>query len=129
MLNEKQCRSRSVGFLRSQLIWIYTVCKDRVYLGSAGQGLISSIHVCPFILESKTNTDISEFSSKYMYGRSTYIDFLETILYQTILVIILSKPYITNQVLTALVGQLPLRSVALRKHAYSNILKILPSKK
>ena len=25
--------------LRSQLIWIYTVCKGRVYLGSAGQGL------------------------------------------------------------------------------------------
>ena len=26
--------------LRSQLIWIYTVCKNRVYPGSAGQGLI-----------------------------------------------------------------------------------------
>ena len=25
--------------LRSQLIWIYTVCKSRVYLGLAGQGL------------------------------------------------------------------------------------------
>ena len=25
--------------LRSQLIWIYTVCKGRVYPGSAGQGL------------------------------------------------------------------------------------------
>ena len=35
-----QCRSRSVGFFRSQLIWIYTVCKDRVYPSSAGQGLI-----------------------------------------------------------------------------------------
>ena len=40
ILNGKQCRSRSVGFFRSQLIWIYTVCKDRVYPGSAGQGLI-----------------------------------------------------------------------------------------
>ena len=39
ILNGKQCRSRSVGFFRSQLIWIYTVCKDRVYPGSAGQGL------------------------------------------------------------------------------------------
>ena len=29
--------------LRSQLIWIYTVCKGRVYRGSAGQGLI----ICP----------------------------------------------------------------------------------
>ena len=34
-----QCRSRSVGFFRSQLIWIYTVCKGRIYQGSAGQGL------------------------------------------------------------------------------------------
>ena len=39
MLNDKQCRSRSVGFFRSQLIWVYTVCKDRVHLGSAGQEL------------------------------------------------------------------------------------------
>ena len=38
ILNGKQWRSRSVGFFRSQLIWIYTVCKDRVYPGSAGQG-------------------------------------------------------------------------------------------
>ena len=37
--NGKQCRSRSVGFFRSQLIWIYTVCKRRTYPGSAGQGL------------------------------------------------------------------------------------------
>ena len=28
ILNDKQCRSRSVGFFRSQLIWTYTVCKD-----------------------------------------------------------------------------------------------------
>ena len=39
ILNGKQCRSRSVGFWRSQLIWIYTVCKGRVCSGSAGQGL------------------------------------------------------------------------------------------
>ena len=39
ILNGKQCRSRSVCFFRSQLIWIYTVCKGRVYPGSAGQGL------------------------------------------------------------------------------------------
>ena len=39
ILNGKQCRSRSVGFFRNQLIWIYTVCKDRVYPGSAGLGL------------------------------------------------------------------------------------------
>ena len=39
ILNGKQCRSWSVGFFRSQLIWIYTVCKSRTYPGSAGQGL------------------------------------------------------------------------------------------
>ena len=39
ILSGKQCRSRSVGFFRSQLIWIYTVCKSRVYASSAGQGL------------------------------------------------------------------------------------------
>ena len=41
ILNGTQCRSRSVGFWRSQMIWIYTVCKGRVYPGSAGLGLIS----------------------------------------------------------------------------------------
>ena len=40
-LNHKQCRSRTAGFFRSQLIWIFTVCKGRVYSGSAGQGLNS----------------------------------------------------------------------------------------
>ena len=39
ILNSKQCRSRSVGFFRSQLIWICTVCKCRTYPGSAGPGL------------------------------------------------------------------------------------------
>ena len=42
----KQCRSRSVGFFRSQLIWIYNVCKGRVYPGSAGQGLIEVFYFC-----------------------------------------------------------------------------------
>ena len=40
ILNDKQCRSRSVGFFRSQLIWIYTVWKGKVYPGSAWQGLM-----------------------------------------------------------------------------------------
>ena len=39
ILNGKQCRPRSVGFWRSQLIWIYTVCKDRAYPGSVGERL------------------------------------------------------------------------------------------
>ena len=42
ILSGKQCRSRSVGFFRSQLIWIYTVFKGRAYPGSAGPGLINS---------------------------------------------------------------------------------------
>ena len=49
------------GFFRSQLIWIYTVCKDRVYLGSAGQGLNHgiapeqrSIQINVFLIITKT---------------------------------------------------------------------------
>ena len=45
ILNNKQCRSRSVGFFRRQLIWIFTVCKGRAYPGSAGPGLI----ICKFM--------------------------------------------------------------------------------
>ena len=37
ILIDKQCRS----FFRSQLIWIYTVCKGRAYPGSTGPGLIN----------------------------------------------------------------------------------------
>ena len=40
ILNDKQCRSRSVGFFWSQLIWICTVFKGRVYSGSAGPGWV-----------------------------------------------------------------------------------------
>ena len=42
IFNDKQCRSRSVGFFRSQLIWIYTVCLDGMSC-SAGEGLILSM--------------------------------------------------------------------------------------
>ena len=40
ILNNKQWRSRSVGFFRSQLNWIYTVFKSSAYPGSAGLGLM-----------------------------------------------------------------------------------------
>ena len=43
ILNGGQCRSGSVGFFRSQLIWLYTVCKGRTYLGSAGSRLNNSL--------------------------------------------------------------------------------------
>ena len=50
ILNDKQCRSRSVGFFRSQLIWIYTVYKDRVCPSSAGQGLTNIRSDCSLSL-------------------------------------------------------------------------------
>ena len=37
ILNYKQCRSRSDGFFRNQLFWIYTDYIGRVYPGSAGK--------------------------------------------------------------------------------------------
>ena len=36
---KKKCRSRSFGFWRNLLIWIYTVCKGRAYSGSVGPEL------------------------------------------------------------------------------------------
>ena len=55
ILNGKQCRSRTVGFFRSQLIWIYTVCKGRIYPGSAGQGLTTALNIlnCKYCLPFK----------------------------------------------------------------------------
>ena len=37
---------RSAGFFRSQLIWIYSVCKGRVYPVSVGQGLTLTYVAC-----------------------------------------------------------------------------------
>ena len=39
--------------IRSQLIWIYTVCKGRVYQGSAGQGLKQNLHPSPMMQYGK----------------------------------------------------------------------------
>ena len=52
-LTVRQYRTRSVGFFRSQLIWIYTVCKGRAYLGSARLGLIQ----CMIILQQISSSD------------------------------------------------------------------------
>ena len=49
------CRSRSVGFFRSQLIWIYTVCKGRAYPGLAGPGLTRSLPLCFFSISGPGN--------------------------------------------------------------------------
>ena len=51
MTNSADPDQLSVGFFRSQLIWIYTVCKGRVHLGSAGQGLINIEETNHFGLE------------------------------------------------------------------------------
>ena len=64
-LNGKQCRSRSVGFFRSQLIWIYTVCKSRAYPGSAGQGLkcqsqLHTLHTIFFFFVVDFNSSLAE---------------------------------------------------------------------
>ena len=65
-LNGKQCRSRSVGFFRSQLIWIYIVCKGRVYLGSAGQGLMI-IDQTPYV----QRMHMSKFKDRRVHFRNS----------------------------------------------------------
>ena len=55
ILNGKQCRSRSFGFFRSQLIWIYTVSKGRLYPGSAWLELISLSTIFQFMLSQLPN--------------------------------------------------------------------------
>ena len=50
------------------MIWIYTVCKDRVYLGSAGQGLIKTL------TNSVQNTNFpGRLSGKYLMDRQERI--------------------------------------------------------
>ena len=78
IISDKQCRSRSVGFFRSQLIWIYTVCKGRVYLGSAGQGLNqppkrgrSWFCTCTYLLAEKISCS-AELSMKIFYNLGAY---------------------------------------------------------
>ena len=58
IFNDKQCRSRSDGFFRSQLIWIYIVCKGRTYPGSAGLGLklFESGFWSPYLKQEKNDT-------------------------------------------------------------------------
>ena len=47
---------------RSQLIWIYSFCKDMVYLGSAGQGLILNSDKPTDYLSGKNLSGIILFS-------------------------------------------------------------------
>ena len=62
---------------RSQLIWIYTVCKDRVYPGSEGQGLRSTLYAlhslkfiihlaCSICLTNQIVTIFSKPCTKYL---------------------------------------------------------------
>ena len=64
-LNDKQRRSKSVGFFRSQLIWIYTVCKGRVYLGSAGEGLIAFLYKALYFQSLLVKLDTIKFCCSY----------------------------------------------------------------
>ena len=60
--NDKQCRSRPVGFFRIQLIWIYTGCKGRIYPGSAGQRLriwnVKYLHNAEWLLKSALDHEV-----------------------------------------------------------------------
>ena len=74
ILNDKQCRSWLVGFFRSQLICICTVCKGTVYLGSAGQGLL--IVIVGEALWQINNTNHPGWSCGWVYEqqcRETYL--------------------------------------------------------
>ena len=100
ILNYTQCRSRSVGFFRNQLIWIHTVCKSRVYPVSAGQGLITKL-IGETLLKS---------THRCFYGQlEKYI----------LLNMSIGRTNILQGSWTA---------ESLRKHAYSNILKIFTTK-
>ena len=62
IMTGKQWRSKSIGFFRSQLIWIYTVCKGRIYPGSGRQVLkqemsISSAFLIPHASRNQNVTD------------------------------------------------------------------------
>ena len=76
ILNDKQCRSRSINFFRSKLIWIYTVCKSRTYPGSAGQGLKQSVFVlCFFLLLNSTcdNSYVGLMTIKHkLHSKTTF---------------------------------------------------------
>ena len=63
ILNDKQCRSSSVGFFRSQLIWICTVRKGRAYPGSAEVGLVNK-----GTMEKKKKNSWAMFNEKTSLG-------------------------------------------------------------
>ena len=118
-LFSKQSRSRSVGFWRSQLIWICTVCHQEyefiatiwiklsdwlkiksgcgIFIYSAGQG-------SRYLLKKNWMSPV-DYRVMYLKCSDGYVGIEWQIVY----------------------FELGLHS--LRKHAYSNILKILPPKK
>ena len=82
ILNDKQWRSRSVGFFRSQLIWIYTVWKGRIYAGSALQGLKDLL--------------AQGFSLQQRPDRTLLVYLLEEDMKNTVLTLSIQLPYQTN---------------------------------
>ena len=108
--------------LRSQLIWICTVCKGRVYPGSAGQGLrngslsylIAKTCWCSLLRISASHF-LLEFSNIWLRKTLDY-NFLHITHFSLETCKRASGHYLQK-------GKWPLW-----KHAYSNILKILPPK-
>ena len=79
ILNDKQCRSRSVGFFRSQLIWIYTDCKGSV-LSSAGHWLMRIVNIVSvgLALQIRPNKCFSYFFKKTCCGYSLEVSLRHT---------------------------------------------------
>ena len=71
-------QSRSVGFFRSQLIWLCTVCKCRVYSGSVGQGSVkesrrknplSAVHELKLTIDKLTFSGLCTMESYHIIIR------------------------------------------------------------
>ena len=105
----KQCRS--------QLIWIYIVCKGRVYLGSAVQGLGRDSYT------REANSFLAEWSAYEMGGKNFKLRVLS----------LWSASKVLHSLTSCIFMCLSCESWGyfspLRKQAYSNILKIFFTKK
>ena len=65
--------------LRSQLIWIYIVCKGRVYPGSAGQGLIIQENIFRLLMSLSVFNEHTQhrFSWRNKKNISEYLSYLQ----------------------------------------------------
>ena len=67
LLNKLRCHTH---FFWSQLIWIYTVYKGRVYPGSAGQGLSAYILLQRKLEKMEINAVNSKLENKWLLFRN-----------------------------------------------------------